>query len=80
MHTKKKTTLETYVRKKGYGCTSGGNEEAPAESCAPHESTARKTHSLAWTKAIPNSSALRSQIEGPINVPKSGPNAQNPKL
>jgi len=22
------------VRKKGYGCTSGGNEEAPAESCA----------------------------------------------
>jgi hypothetical protein len=41
----KKTTLETYVRKKGYGCVSGGNEEAPAESCAPHESTARNTTS-----------------------------------
>jgi hypothetical protein len=78
MHTKK-TTLETYVRKKGYGCISGGNEEAPAESCAPHESTARNTVSLERRQSeILGLSG--SQIEGLINVPKSGPNGQNPKL
>jgi hypothetical protein len=78
MHTKK-TTLETYVRKKGYGCTSGGNEEAPAESCAPHESTARNTASLE-RKQSQILGLSGSQIEGPINVLKSGPNGQNPKL
>jgi hypothetical protein len=67
MHTKK-TTLETYVRKKGYGCISGGNEEAPAESCAPHESTATNTVSL--EQAIPNSRALRVSNWGPHQRPQ----------
>jgi len=60
--------------------TSGGNEEAPAESCAPHESRARNTVSLE-RKQSQILGLSGSQIEGPpINVPKSGPNGQNPKL